>query len=279
VYLPAGNRQYGEHPTGFALEFPQHLTSKFDISSNITLQNLTAILQPPPLDVLDNTYHYEVPGPHETQYFFAGNKSFTRDWLLKTALCEPEKTYKWGFSAGMLLLFACASGVYAGLFVVLHWVVHLRSRVDLYEQSTSVYGDVLDLADELNVVLGEDARTLRGAKLDEKIREMDRNGRYGLGGVQLDAEDLAPSRWRQYKTRRKQGKSPQPETERSRRGEAGGEGSVVLESSGGDRCTAFNWLPSRGGLHWRAGGAMYNKARSNEEGHALDDTASGQQLL
>ncbi|KAK5692156.1 hypothetical protein LTR97_011330 [Elasticomyces elasticus] len=168
TYVPPKNQVYDNQAnnisSGVSFSFLSNATSLEAVWSNITLQayiNRTAYLSPPPLDIVYNDP--DLISRDAEQYLWAGDTMYNRSWLLASTVCQPSSGYQWGFSGGMLLLFACATALYTVLAVNLHWLVYRHSRADRYAHTFSVYRDVLDLAGELRLLLGDEVDTLSGS--------------------------------------------------------------------------------------------------------------------
>ncbi|KAK5696263.1 hypothetical protein LTR17_024368 [Elasticomyces elasticus] len=170
-------------------QFPRDMTSIDQISSTINLRdsNATINLLPPPLSVVPNSYLWAVTDAE--QYVWVGDARMTREYLTDegNAICQPGKTYQWGFSFAVLLMFAIMTASYSALLIYLDWHVYTYSRADRYKHSVSVFRDVLDLAQELQDQLGSGVMALTGEELDTKVKEF-------RGSIQLDTEDLTRSR-------------------------------------------------------------------------------------
>ncbi|KAK5674213.1 hypothetical protein LTS10_013050 [Elasticomyces elasticus] len=170
-------------------QFPRDMTSIDQVSSTINLRdsNGTMDLLPPPLSVVPNSYQWAVTDAE--QYVWVGDARMTREYLTDegNAICQPGKTYQWGFSFAVLLMFAIMTASYSALLIYLDWHVYTYSRADRYKHSVSVFRDVLDLAQELQNQLGSGVMALTGEELDTKVKEF-------RGSIKLDTQDLTRSR-------------------------------------------------------------------------------------
>ncbi|KAK5712069.1 hypothetical protein LTR15_012138 [Elasticomyces elasticus] len=285
VTLPMGNRLYEDgYASNIAFSFPQNLTSLDQVKSNITFLNATTVLATPPLKILQNSYVPASGGDAGEQYLWVGTTMLNRTWLLDTTVCQADTTYRWGFSSGLLLLFAAATALYTILVVTLHWVVHSHSRADRHGHHVSVYRDALDLAEELKMALGVGVVSMTGAELDEEVRGLDARGRWEIGrGVGVETQDLAPSRWDEMVMRRKERKS-----ESAMRKEMGtlpaAQGSVgtLVEGEREKRHGLLGRLIGERGssVMRRACGGAYDKAESDEEeGQAHEDLSLGKHMM
>ncbi|KAK5678177.1 hypothetical protein LTS10_009347 [Elasticomyces elasticus] len=202
VYLPYQPPSTGKQEMNFSFRFASNITSISQISTNITLYNdsipHTSILLAPPLDVLLSYDKSSGGGPE--QNFWAGSTMFNATWLAANSVCQPGNAYYWGFSAGMLMVFAGSTGVYAVLMVAVYWFVHENGRADRYRRDVSVYRDVLDLADELKAQLGGSIEKSPGGELDAMVRDAG-------AVVKLDMEGLMGSRVDEKRLRKRRGKA------------------------------------------------------------------------
>ncbi|KAK5701318.1 hypothetical protein LTR17_022690 [Elasticomyces elasticus] len=285
VTLPMGNRLYGDgYASNIAFSFPQNLTSLDQVKSNITFLNATTVLAAPPLEILQHSYVPTSGGDAGEQYLWVSTTMLNRTWLLDTTVCQADTTYRWGFSSGLLLLFAAATALYTILVVTLYWVVYSHSQADRHGHHVSVYRDALDLAEELKMALGVGVVSMTGVELDEEVRGLDARRRWEIGrGVVVETQDLAPSRWDETAMRRKERKS-----ESAMRKEMGtlpaAQGSVGTHGEG-ERERRHGLLGrligERGSsVMRRACGAAYDKAESDEEeGPVLEDLSLGKHMM
>ncbi|KAK5674035.1 hypothetical protein LTS10_013200 [Elasticomyces elasticus] len=182
--------QYGD----YSLSFPETITSTEQVVSNLTLflsDSETAqivSLAAPPLHA-----HYNLLGGGET-YFYIGNTEYNASWMSNSSniFCQGSGSYRWGFSTELLLTFTFTTAVYIILVILLHWLAHIYSQADRYDYGVSVYRDVLDLAEELKVQLGDEVQGMSARDLDERVND-------AKGAIQLDVHDLSMSRREEHK--------------------------------------------------------------------------------
>ncbi|KAK5701335.1 hypothetical protein LTR17_022665 [Elasticomyces elasticus] len=182
--------QYGD----YSLSFPETITSTEQVVSNLTLflsDSETAqivSLAPPPLHA-----HYNLLGGGET-YFYIGNTEYNASWMSNSSniSCQASGSYRWGFSTELLLTFTFTTAIYIILVTLLHWLAHIYSQADRYDNGVSVYRDVLDLAEELKVQLGDEVQGMSARDLEERVND-------AKGAIQLDVRDLSMSRREEHK--------------------------------------------------------------------------------
>ncbi|KAK5679566.1 hypothetical protein LTS10_008387 [Elasticomyces elasticus] len=187
-----------------SLTFPLNLTSSDQIRSNISFRSpieRTYNLTGPPLDISIRHSEGRVdPDDSMNAYFWAEDTLFNTTWLYGTSVCQPTNVYHWGFSAGMLLTFTSASTLYGVLVVALHWFVHLYSQSDRYKQHINLYGDVLDVAEQLRLQLGDDVRTLPRDQLEALVKAKH-------GDIGLDTSELQMTRKEEARLRKRAAKA------------------------------------------------------------------------
>lgn len=153
--------------------------------SNITLDNHTYVLQPPPLDIAWSgparswsiALHPDSP--------FAGY--YSNGSIAQTAICQPSSQYQWGFSSILLFVFCCLTILFAATILGLEWNVYQHSRSIRYKQSRNGYRDAVYVVEALRECFGDDT-----IKTDP--RQMDGNIRSWTSGMQVEILDLPPAR-------------------------------------------------------------------------------------
>ncbi|KAK5741520.1 hypothetical protein LTR17_003958 [Elasticomyces elasticus] len=181
---------------GFSFVYPWNATSLDQVWSNITLPGLfssTTNLSPPPLDVHPNLAYAEFWSASTEHYIWtpSGETMLNTSWLLTNGVCQPGNTYRWGFSASVLLLFLTLTAIFTILVMRLRWYVYDKSRAERYEQDFCVYRDVLDLAEELKAQLGAEVQEMSSTELKARTREV-------RGQIKFETSHLIISRSEQY---------------------------------------------------------------------------------
>ncbi|SMR43176.1 unnamed protein product [Zymoseptoria tritici ST99CH_1E4] len=147
------------------------------VNSNMTFRNTTYDLGIDPLKIKIEPI-WTVDGTE-----------LSRKYLEENSVCQPGKTYKWGFSCQLLLLFCSMTTVYAGIVAALHWDVCNFGRANNLDHRTGLYRDILDLAQEIDNELDVDDKEvyLTAAVLETKITTQ-------TGSIAVEAKDLPPRR-------------------------------------------------------------------------------------
>jgi hypothetical protein len=121
---------------------------------------------------------------------------FNEDTIIKSGRCfaESNESYSWGFSAQLLLTFACYTAFFATVLIALQVDVFLNSRTKRKDRSYSIYTDVLYLAEELNAIF---QNSIEGHLESPKALEKTISGY--KSGLRLDIDGLRPSRLHEWK--------------------------------------------------------------------------------
>jgi hypothetical protein len=153
--------------------------------SNITLDNHTYALQPPPLDIAWS-------GPARSWSIslhprdpFAGY--YSNGSIAQTAICQPSSEYQWGFSSILLFAFCCFTILFAATILGLEWDVYQHSQSIGYEQSRNSYRDAVYVVEALRESFGDD--TIR-----KNPHQMDGHIRSWTGEMQVEILDFPPAR-------------------------------------------------------------------------------------
>lgn len=91
------------------------------------------------------------------------------DFLLSHAVCSPQKRYKWGFASLLLFTHGVFTILYATIMAMLFINASCRSRLNGMKTRLSMYRDVLDLAAEIKLALGQEAQDMSVDELEAKI--------------------------------------------------------------------------------------------------------------
>ncbi|KAK5690813.1 hypothetical protein LTR97_011974 [Elasticomyces elasticus] len=155
------------------------------IWSNITLNNQTYVLQPPPLDII-------WAAPATTWAVLLGEDPqyggyFPNASVAETAVCLPSTKYQWGFSAVLLCLFCCMTILFAATLLALEIEIWLDSRSNLYQQRRSGYRDAVNVVHALQEELGEEVVTDYSEAIEPRIKSY-------TGSMRVDTEGLGLSR-------------------------------------------------------------------------------------
>ena len=180
--------------TTYTLQYPDNVTSWYQVYSNMTLLGENFVLSPPPLDITALYYH---ESSDYFVYLVTENKTLNRTWVSDHSVCQPGDTYLWGFSGPMLLIFCTATALFSVLLVTLYWMAYDHSQADRYKQPVSLYRDVLDIALELRDQLGEKSQEMPGDELDHSIAK-------ARGTIELDTVGLATSQRHEDHLRRRE---------------------------------------------------------------------------
>lgn len=163
--------------------------------SNITLDNKTYVLQPPPLDIVWSGPARSWSISLDPDNPFAGY--YSNGSIAKTAICQPSSQYQWGFSSILLFFFCCLTILFAATILGLEWDVYQHCRSTRYKQSRNSYRDAVYVVEALRECFGDD--TIR-----TDPHQMDRRVRSWTGGMQVKTLDLPPARstWRSRSSNR-----------------------------------------------------------------------------
>jgi len=153
--------------------------------SNITLDNQTYVLPPPPLDIVwsgpARSWSISLdPGAPFADYY--SNAS-----IAQAAVCQPSSQYQWGFSSILLFVFCCLTILFAATILGLEWDVYRHSRSIRYKQSRNGYRDAVYVVEALRECFGDDTARTDPHQMDGYVRSW-------TGGIQIKTLDLAPAR-------------------------------------------------------------------------------------
>ncbi|KAK5739017.1 hypothetical protein LTR17_005535 [Elasticomyces elasticus] len=155
------------------------------IWSNITLNNQTYVLQPPPLDIVwaAPATTWAVVLAEDPQY----GGYFPNASIAETAVCLPSTKYQWGFSAVLLCLFCCMTIFFAATLLALEIEIWLDSRSNLYQQRRSGYRDAVNVVRALQEELGEEVVADSSEAIEPRVKSY-------TGSMRVDTEGLGLSR-------------------------------------------------------------------------------------
>ncbi|KAK5747271.1 hypothetical protein LTR17_000406 [Elasticomyces elasticus] len=163
----ASENEYGGHYTSPPANPPEISTPLFTWS-NITIDNKTHVLQPPPLDIAWAAPARTWAMTLSDDVRYAGY--FTNASIARTAVCQPSVHYKWVFSAVLLFLFCCMTIAFAGTILHLELTIWLYSRSNLYRQDRSGYKDAMQVVQVLKEEFGEDVADHSAQDIDSRIK-------------------------------------------------------------------------------------------------------------
>ncbi|KAK4897384.1 hypothetical protein LTR27_004904 [Elasticomyces elasticus] len=195
----ASENEYGGHYTSPPANVPDISTPLFTWS-NITIDNKTHVLQPPPLDIA-----WAAPARTWAMTLFDDVRYagyFTNASIARTAVCQPSVKYKWGFSAVLLFLFCCMTIAFAGTIFHLESNIWLYSRSNLYHQDRSGYKDAMQVVQVLTEEFGEDIADQSAQDIDSRIKSY-------TGAMHVETEGLELPRRQSGFLRRKRAGDPQ----------------------------------------------------------------------
>lgn len=161
-------------------------------TSTLSINNQTVHIDAPPLTVTtwgSNRYagndtmprYYDDPGSGEV---------VNSTWIRNATICQPAKTYQWGFSALMLFSFSILTIVYGLVMIQLNFYIWRRTSINKRDLHFSVYRDILDLAAEIKAELGDGVEDLSAKDLDKC---MNISATLGQSKVRLEDTQCLPS--------------------------------------------------------------------------------------
>ncbi|TKA75345.1 hypothetical protein B0A55_05565 [Friedmanniomyces simplex] len=180
----AAEGQYGSTYATPPSNAPELTTPEFTWS-NITLNNKTHVLQPPPLDIV-----WAAPATTWSLVLDDAGLNggyFTNASIAQTAVCQPSAQYQWGFSTALLFLFSCMTIAFAATLLGLEATVWLYSRSNLYQQRRSGYRDAVDVVQALKEEFGDEV-------LDDSPEDIDSRVKSYTGAIRVETENLGMSR-------------------------------------------------------------------------------------
>ncbi|KAK5683339.1 hypothetical protein LTS10_004870 [Elasticomyces elasticus] len=163
----ASENEYGGRYTSPPANAPEISTPLFTWS-NITIDNKTHVLQPPPLDIAWDAPARTWAMTLSDDVRYAGY--FTNASIARTAVCQPSVNYKWGCSAVLLFLFCCMTIAFAGTILHLELTIWLYSRSNLYRQDRSGCKDAMQVVQVLKEEFGEDVADHSAQDIDSRIK-------------------------------------------------------------------------------------------------------------
>ncbi|KAK3628329.1 hypothetical protein LTR56_017528 [Elasticomyces elasticus] len=177
--------------------------------SNITLDNHTYVLQPPPLDIV-------WAGPAETWALaLTSDRSyggyFSNASIARTAVCQPSTQYQWGFSTVLLFLFCCMTIVFAATLLALEVGVWLHSRSNLYQQRRSGYRDAVYVVQALKDEFGEDLVENSPEDIDSRVKSYTGAMQVETGNLELSRSESNLLKRRTFRRARNSKQEVQPE--------------------------------------------------------------------
>lgn len=107
---------------------------------------------------------------HE-KWWSSGSEGLSSKYLTSTSKCQPTETYIWGFSFLMLFVACVWTIVFAATLAVLHYNTFRHSPADRFEQSVSMYQDILDVAAGIRGILRVDEDSLSAAELEKEVNQ------------------------------------------------------------------------------------------------------------
>lgn len=161
-------------------------------TSTLTVDNQTIHIEAPPISVTtwgSNRYagndslprFYDDPGSGEV---------VNSTWIRSQTVCQPAKTYQWGFSALMLFSFSILTIVYGLVMMQMNFYVWHRTSINKRDLHFSVYRDILDLAAEIKAELGDGVEDISAKDLDKCMKI---SATLGQSRVQLEDRRNLPA--------------------------------------------------------------------------------------
>lgn len=126
------------------------------------------------------------------------NRTYDDTTLKDTTRCIASDQYSWGFSSMLLLTFCLYTCLFAMALIALQAEVYWYSQSDRLNLSTSIYADILFLADAMQTRFGKGVWSLSVKELDKKISDH-------RGGISVDLEPLPRSRMERHMMHRSVG--------------------------------------------------------------------------
>jgi hypothetical protein len=176
-----------------------------DIVSNVSFGDVKFTLPAPPLDLREMSI--DTNGSSLQQRIGQDQPSFIdKLWtynstvfddpeVRNSSVCIASDQYSWGFSSMLLLTFCIYTLLFAAALILLQAEVYWYSRSDRLDLSSSIYTDILFLADAIQTRFGHGI-------WDIPVKELDKQVRDHRGGISVDVDKLPCSRI-EMRTRRK----------------------------------------------------------------------------
>jgi hypothetical protein len=176
-----------------------------DIESNVSFGDVKFTLPAPPLDLREMSI--DTNGSSLQQRIGQDQPSFIyKMWtyngtvfddpeVRNTSVCIASDQYSWGFSSMLLLTFCIYTLLFSAALILLQAEVYWYSRSDRLDLSSSIYTDILFLADAIQTRFGHGI-------WDIPVKELDKQVRDHRGGISVDVDKLPCSRM-EMRTRRK----------------------------------------------------------------------------
>jgi hypothetical protein len=174
------------------------------IESNISVVNVMFTLPAPPLDLrkmsidTDGSSFQQQIGqdPSFVDKLWTYNGTVFDDLqVTKSSVCIASHQYSWAFSSMLLLTFCIYTLLFSAALILLQAEVYWYSRSDRLDLSSSIYTDILFLADAIQTRFGHGI-------WDTPVKELDKQVRDHRGGISVDVDKLPCSRM-EMRTRRK----------------------------------------------------------------------------
>jgi hypothetical protein len=154
-----------------------------DFSSKISFPNASYNLSAPPLNI---TIQQNAPDVFATNsytldegtvgpYYAIKTTAFNQTWIQDKSSCLSLNQYKWGFSSLLLFCFSILTVIFGMVMAYLQWEVYWHSRIDRCRVESSIYGDVVNLAAELQKRAAEPIETMSAYELSRSAKR-DREG-------------------------------------------------------------------------------------------------------
>lgn len=97
-------------------------------------------------------------------------------------ICQPEKTYQWGFSFLALMVFCVITTLYAFSMYVLWLKIFLNSRKHRAGQRLGLFRAAMDFANALNAQAGEDCAN----KTEKQLADLVGSHKLGISCDNVD---------------------------------------------------------------------------------------------
>jgi hypothetical protein len=167
------------------------------IESNISVGDVTFRLPAPPLD-LRKVFHNEdgsrfqqrlgqdAYSPADDIWIYNGTVLDNME-VSNSSICVASDQYSWGFSSMLLLTFCIYTLLFSATLILLQAEVYWYSRSDRLDFSSSIYADIVYLADAMRTKFGDGI-------LDIPVKELDKKVRDHRGGIFIDVGTLPCTR-------------------------------------------------------------------------------------
>lgn len=166
--------------TSFSNEYFFITTSSMAVSNSTYHINATKVEV---RQISSNDYDKDTSLPRNYMDSASG-QAFNCTSLQSVTVCQPGKTYQWGFSSLLLFIFSIFTAVYGMVVLRLNLGIWWHTSIHKQTLHFSIYRDILDLATEIKAELGNAAEDMSAEQLDWRLHSK-------VGSVRLDKTDLS----------------------------------------------------------------------------------------